>query len=161
MGDDGVGPAAIERLRAVGMGDGVRLYDAGLAVSDVLCELDPDDPLIVVDALRLGGRAGRTCRILLTDLRDQAAESGVAVSLHEMSVLPTLRMEELIGRRFRQVIVFGIEPKVLEWGEGLSPEVDEAMGGLVEDVCECAQELLENQRAAASCRGAACGEIWP
>ena len=45
MGDDGVGPAAIERLGARGVPRGVHLWDAGLAVSDVLGMLDPADPL--------------------------------------------------------------------------------------------------------------------
>ena len=161
MGDDGVGPAAIERLGVLPLDDGVRLYDAGLAVSDVLCRLDPDDPLIVIDALRTGGRPGRTCRVLLTDLQEQAAPGGLAISLHEMSVLPTLRMEELLGRKFRHVVIFGVEPKALGWSCGLSPEVDEAMGALVDAVRKCAQELVENETAAAPCAGAAYGEISP
>ncbi len=58
MGDDGVGPAAIEALRARGVDKRAELIDAGLAFSDVLCELEPTAPLVILDAVRGGYPAG-------------------------------------------------------------------------------------------------------
>jgi hydrogenase maturation protease len=131
MGDDGVGPAAAERLSARRLPPGVRVLDAGLAVSDVLGTLDPADPLIVIDAVRGGGAAGTVYEVRV----DPAAEGdadGTALSLHELSVLPALRLEAVTGRVFEDVTVLGVEPANVAWGEGLSPDVEEAVGRVVE-----------------------------
>jgi len=129
MGDDGVGPAVIAALERRGLPGGVHLYDAGLAVSDVLSALDPAAPLVVIDCLRSGGEPGDICEAALSDIADQRASSG-AMSLHEISVLPALRMECLIGREFRDVTIYGVEPKRIAWGKELSAEVAEAVDRL-------------------------------
>lgn len=134
MGDDGVGPAAIARLEARGTPAGVCLYDAGLAFSDVLGMLDPADPLIVIDAVRTGGRPGEVRRLGLDVLNVDAASAPAMLSLHELSVVPALRLEALAGRVFSDVTVLGVEPGVVDWGEGLSPAVADAVDRVVDDV---------------------------
>ncbi len=135
MGDDGVGPAAIERLKERGDREGVTLWDAGLAVSDVLGLMDPADPLIVVDAVRAGGEPGTVyeARIDVTADDEESAE-GAMFSLHEVSAVPALKLEAITGRVFGDVTVVGVEPAVVEWGEGLSPTVEAALGKLVDAV---------------------------
>jgi len=134
MGDDGVGPAVVARLEARGTPAGVCLYDAGLAFSDVLGMLEPADPLIVIDAVRAGGRPGEVHRLRLDVLNLDAAPVPAMVSLHELSVVPALRLEALAGRVFSDVTVLGVEPGVVDWGQGLSPIVAGAVEGLVDDV---------------------------
>ena len=135
MGDDGVGPAVVAALRRRDLPAAVRLFDAGLAAADVLSTLDPDDPLIVIDSLRAGGKPGATYRARLSDV-DWASAGGAGTSLHELSVLPALRMETLAGREFQDVTVYGIEPAVLNWGEGLSPTVRRAVDRLADTLAE-------------------------
>ena len=135
MGDDGVGPAVIAALERRGLPGGVHLYDAGLAVSDVLSTLDPADRLIVVDCLRSAGEPGDICEAALSDIVEQRGSSG-PVSLHEISVLPALRMERLIGREFRDVTIYGVEPERITWGDGLSVQVAEAVDRLAEMLAE-------------------------
>ena len=131
MGDDGVGPAAIAELRRRGVGRRAELIDAGLAFSEVLCDLEPSQPLIVIDAVRGRGRPGTVYQLRLDEL---AAEAGAPVSLHEVSVLPALRMEALAGRNFADVTVLGVEPAELAWGEGLSDGMADAMEELIRAV---------------------------
>ena len=145
MGDDGVGPAGIEMLRRSGMGDRAELIDAGLAFSEALCELDPLRPLVILDALRGGCAPGSVYRIALADLSPRDGSAGRGVSLHEISVLPALRMEALAGREFADVTIFGVEPDRIAWGEGLSRSVAEAMGGLVRAVCDYLDELAASE----------------
>ena len=155
MGDDGVGPAAIERLGARGVPEGVDLWDAGLAVSDVLGMLGPADPLIVIDAVRAGGRPGQIHRLRLDvpDL-DAPAERDM-LSLHELSIVPALRIEALTGRVFADVIVLGVEPAACEWGEGLSLAVADAL----EDVIDEILTHVRNEPAASEPAAAAAGHV--
>ena len=155
MGDDGVGPAAVERLLARGLPEGACAYDAGLAVSDVLGLLDPADPLVIVDAVKVGGQAGSIYEARIDLGADEEACKGEMFSLHEISALPALRLEAITGRVFSDVTVLGVEPGVVEWGEGLSPAVAAVLDRLVERVHACATRAL---RAAPGPRGqAACG----
>jgi len=160
MGDDGVGPAAIERLGARGVPEGVHLWDAGLAVSDVLGMLDPADRLIVIDAVRAGDRPGevRRLRLDVPDL-DAPAERDM-LSLHELSIVPALRIEALTGRVFGDVTVFGVEPAACEWGEGLSPAVAAALEDVVDEILtRVRNEPAAPEPAASKPAAAAAGHV--
>lgn len=147
MGDDGAGPAVIEALRRRGVPEGVNLYDAGLAVSDVLGQLAPAEPLIVIDAIRAGGEPGSIYKVRLDEMHPEEGSLTQCLSLHELSVVPALRIEALTGRNFTDVTVFGIEPATMAWGEGLSPAADDAVERL-------AKTILERLGARCACTGA-------
>lgn len=152
MRDDGIGPAAIERLRERGVPEGVCLHDAGLALSDVLTTLDPAAPLILVDAVRAGGPAGSLYKLPLDPLASDAdAGAGGMLSLHELSVVPALRLEALAGRAFADVTVFGVEPAEVAWGDKLSPAVAGAMDRLVDAVLNHAAAPRHHPGAACAC----------
>ena len=140
MRDDGAGPAAAAMVEA-GAPPGVHVWDAGLAVGDVIGTLDPEVPLVVIDAVRGGGEAGSIYRVDLDEYSPFDEAGGAMMSLHEVSVLPALRMEALSGRRFRKVTVFGIEPELVEWGEGLTGRVAAGLERLVEAVFDYLEAL--------------------
>ena len=141
MGDDGVGPAAVEALGARSdLPAGAALHDAGLALADVLGQLDPDVPMIVVDAVRGDQAPGAVYRVSLSELSDDGAAPGGPISLHEISVIPALRIEALTGRVFRDVTVFGVEPGSVAWGQGLSAPVAGALEKIITAVLQHADK---------------------
>jgi len=149
MGDDGVGPLAAQALLRGPLPEGAAVYDAGLAVSDVLGALDPSAALIVIDALRAAGPPGTVYQAQLEDMTLMEGTLAGLLSLHEISVLPALRIEAMTGREFRDVTVFGVEPASARWGEGLSAPVARAMRKLTGAVLEHAARKLESLLAAA------------
>lgn len=142
MGDDGAGPIAAEALQCRELPQGVCVYDAGLAVSDVLCGLDPDVPLIVIDALRAGGPPGSVYQAQMDDLALAEGTLSGCLSLHEISVLPALRIEAMTGREFKDVTVFGVEPESTGWGDDLSPTATAAVESLTDAVVEHIEKIL-------------------
>ena len=158
MRDDGVGVAAAEALTRRELPSWLHVYDAGLAVTDVLGGLDPGDPLIVIDAFRAGGEAGSIYQADLDDL--VLAEDTLVgqMSLHEISVAPALRMESLSGRSFENVTVFGVEPGDVDWGMGLGPAVAARLETLVEAVLECARRVFYDHAGSATEPCTAAGE---
>jgi len=127
MGDDGVGPAAVEAMRADAPAAKAELIDAGLAFSEVLCDLDPARPMAIIDAVRGGGAPGSIYRLTPAELAGETGSMASAVSLHEVNVLPALRMAALAGRSFDDVTIFGVEPESLGWGLPLSASVAQAV----------------------------------
>ncbi len=153
MGDDGAGPAVVEALRRRGAQRRVELIDAGLAFGEVLCDLEPDRAVVVVDAARGPGPAGSIYRLAPEELSDAAEGAAAGVSLHEVGVASALRLEALSGRAFTEVTIFGVEPGQLAWGEGLSPPVAEAVARLAERICrdlEATRDRRQAGRAAGS-----------
>ena len=136
MGDDGVGPAVIELLRRRDLSGHAELLEAGLAFSEILCDLDHRQPLVVIDAVRGGGLPGSIYRLGLDDLTAESGSMAAAVSLHEVSILPALQMEALAGRQFTDVTIFGVEADKIAWGEGLSVRVTKAADKLVQIICD-------------------------
>lgn len=139
MGDDGVGPATVEALRRRGEDRRAELIDAGLAFSEVLCDLEPDQPMVIVDALAGGGPPGAVYRLDLAELVVADGAPKAAISLHEVSILPALHMAALAGRGFTNVTIFGIEPETVMWQMKLS----EAAAAGVERVVQAVGRYLD------------------
>ena len=146
MGDDGVGPAAVEAFGRAGLGNEAELIDAGLAFSEVLCDHDPSRPMVIIDAVRGPGEPGSIYKLTPEELDGAKGSLASAISLHEVNVLPALQMSALAGRCFDDVTIFGVQPEKVEWGEGLSPAVRRAVKDLVRTV----RQHLEKYAACAA-----------
>ena len=146
MGDDGVGPKVIELLRDRGADERAELIDAGLAIGDVMCDLDPKQPLVIVDAVRGGNAPGSIYRLDPSQIDARTASLGAALSLHEVNVLPALHLEALTGRVFRDVTIFGVEPVGVAGGQALSPAVAEAARKVAEMISACLDRRAQSKQ---------------
>jgi hydrogenase maturation protease len=135
--DEGVGVHCIQRLADRVNAEEVNLVDGG-TTPDILSLVGTAiDKLIIVDAAVVGNEPGTIYRFSADDLASNAAQ---AVSLHELGVADNLKLMKVFGNCPRIVTIFGVEPKVIDYGMELSPELEEAMPRLVELVLE---ELIE------------------
>jgi len=126
--DEGVGIHLIEKLRKMGVAEGVELIDGGTSILDLLPRVEDVSKLIVVDAIKLGGEPGRTYRIFVDDFLLQGIEG--ITSLHQMGVVQTLALTRKMGM-LPPTVIIGIEPKEITYGLELSPEVEREMGKMV------------------------------
>ena len=118
--DEGIGIHAVKALQKMQLPDNVTIIDGGTS-PDILACTRGGDKLIIVDAARAGGEPGAIYRFQPDDL---IAERGAAVSVHELSVPQNLRLMLLSGNEPSEVVIIGIEPKEIEWGIELSPELE-------------------------------------
>ena len=118
--DEGIGIHAVKALQKMQLPDNVTIIDGGTS-PDILACTRGGDKLIIVDAARAGGEPGAIYRFQPDDL---IAERGAAVSVHELGVPQNLRLMLLSGNEPSEVVIIGIEPKEIEWGIELSPELE-------------------------------------
>jgi hydrogenase maturation protease len=133
VADDGVGMAVCDRLEKSALPQGSRLRPLAEGGIKLLNELEGEDLLIVVDAVKLGGPPGKVHALDWTALpRDTASRGAQGVGLREALEVGRRVFPE---RMPRQVVLVGVEGKVFEpMGAPMSPEVNAAIEPAVQRV---------------------------
>jgi hydrogenase maturation protease len=127
LGDEGVGVHLIRELDQEELDYvNLKLIDGGTS-PEISALVEGADKVIIIDAVKGGGEPGTIYRL---DIGEIAMDSPMRLSLHQMNILDSLRMLDLIGKRPRSVVVIGIEPKNLDLGLDLSPEIEAKMAEL-------------------------------
>jgi len=138
MQDDGVGVHVARALSETSLPEGVAVIDAGTD-PDVAFDLGGVDRVIVIDATRGGEAPGTVYRFPASD--GVGAEGGRR-ACHDVGFLQTLRDVAAAGDA-PQVVIIGVEPKVIDWGLDLSPAVAASVPRAIEVV---RQELRRSDR---------------
>ena len=118
--DDGFADAVLKRLAEMELPEQVELFDAGTSAIDLMDVFHDRDMLIVLDAVRGGQEPGTLYRF-----SPQEVESGALPmnSLHQVGLLETLKLGELVDCKPKQTVVIGCQPQNTGLGIGLSDKV--------------------------------------
>ncbi len=133
LGDEGVGVHLIQKLREMQLGEGIELVDGGTSLLDFIPQAEDVSKLIIVDAVKLGGKPGTTYKICVDDSLLKCAKG--MISLHQLGVVETLAIAQKMGK-LPHTIIIGIEPKEIGYGLELSPEVERETGKMVNLILE-------------------------
>lgn len=147
MGDDGLGPRAIELLaQSFTADDGVEVLDGGTLGLMLLPTIVNADALVLVDAIRTGGEPGTLVR-----LEDDAIPRNVntRISPHEIGVVDLLGGALLTGHRPERTLLLGIVPEDVSFRVGLSPAVEAGIPELLEAIVSVARQWGHPFRRAA------------
>lgn len=123
-GDDGFALAVLEELEKLDLPESVELFDAGTSAIDLMDIFNGRRKLIVLDAVR-GGQAPGT----LYRFSPEEVESGALPmnSLHQVGLLETLKLGELVDCKPASTVVIGVQPEATALGIGLSVPVQQAV----------------------------------
>lgn len=122
-GDDGVGLVVVRKLRVrppanaairEENGEGASLIEAWQGASVV----------VLVDAVQSGGKAGTIHRV--DAVRQRIPSRFFHYSTHAFGVAEAVELARTLKQLPPRLIVYGIEGKNFQSGEGLSPEVENA-----------------------------------
>ena len=130
--DEGVGVHAVRELKGRGLPAHVEVIDGGTYLMDLLSVIQEAERIIVIDALRGGGKPGTVYRVTPDDLM---AETERTLSLHQVGLLEVLGMVRQLGGEPHAVII-GVEPKEISWGMELTPEVEAKLPRVIDAVFE-------------------------
>jgi hydrogenase maturation protease len=134
--DEGVGPAAVERLKVEPLPARVALLDAGTDLVAAMMEFADAGHVFLIDAMRAGGAPGTIYRLPLEELEGRAKAGASDLSAHGLGVVEAVGLARAAGMRVPPTVVLGVEPGEVAFGEGLSPAVEAAMQSLVAAVRE-------------------------
>jgi hydrogenase 3 maturation protease len=132
-GDDGFGPELISRL---GEGMPFKTIDAGEMPEDCLDQVIALKParVLIADAVAFGGKPGEAVL-----LEPESLGKRITVSTHQLPLMMFIRLirDRLPGAEIR---VLGLQPRSIELGRGLSPQVDKSMDMLAQIITGAAAQ---------------------
>jgi hydrogenase maturation protease len=132
MGDDGLGLAALERLRATWeLPADVELVDGGTWGLNLLPVIEDATHVLLLDAIDTGAAPGSD--VLL--LRDQLPRFLAAkISPHQVDLRDVLAVAELRGTLPEHTVAIGLQPARVELSDALSAVLSARLDELVQAV---------------------------
>ncbi len=146
--DEGVGVKAIKELEKMDFPEGVEFVDGGTAGYGLIPMIEGASKLIVIDAVDADAEPGTIYRFTPEDVAADDKAPEARFSLHDVGLIEALQLAKFMGNDC-ETVIFGIQPKSLEWGLELTPELQEKLPRLLELV---AVEI----RSSLDARGAEC-----
>ena len=132
MTDDGVGVRVVQRIqREYRFPPEVKILDGGTLGLDLLPWLEGVEQLLMVDAVETGWEPGTVVRLVGEEL---PIALKTKLSPHQMGLQDLLAVAELQGFSPREMVLWGVQPAVLEMGMELSLPVAAQLDELVERV---------------------------
>ena len=135
--DEGIGVHLVQKLAGTVDSTKVDLIDAGTSPEFMSLLGGNIDKLIVVDAVKAGNEPGTIYRLSPDNLD---LDSRPRFSLHDIGVLDNLKTMALLGRLPKSTVIIGVEPKTIEFGLDLSPEVEEKLPKIIDLVLKEIEE---------------------
>ena len=129
LSDEGVGVHVVRKLMEMALPPRVEVVDGGVRGLGLMGTVAGADCLIVIDAVRGGGPPGSIYRFDVEDLTK--SPQMYKMSVHEVGILDVLHVSRLVGQTPNTTII-GIEPKSLEMGMDLSPEIQAKVPRVIE-----------------------------
>ncbi len=132
--DEGIGIHAIQRILGENrlgekrLDEDLEIIDGGTAGLALLYYLEGVDKLVIIDAVETGGPPGTIVRLAGDRI---PAYMALKVSPHEITLPDFLAAAQLRDLYPKEVIVWGMQPRSLEVGVELSPDVEARLDTLV------------------------------
>jgi len=126
--DEGIGCHVAHALEEIPLPD-VKIIDGGTC-PDVLQFVEDADKLIIVDAVKGGGTPGQIYRFHLEDI---TLEQKPFLSLHDVGLVDNLMLIQP-WHNINEAVIIGVEPREINWGLELSPELQEKMPQIIDTI---------------------------
>lgn len=146
IGDEGVGCKTVEEIsRRYTLPPAVECVDGGTAGFELLSMIDSKEHVILIDALRNDMEPGT---VMMVEGEHVPKAFHARTTPHQLGICDVLAAAQLTETMPKHLTLYGIEPKSLDVGIGLSPEVEAGMektiGAVVEQLRHFGYEVKSN-----------------
>ena len=126
MADEGVGCRIIERFLAqADKFPAVDFIDAGTGGLSILHLLAGRNKVVIIDCAYMDLSPGTIKRFTPDDV--QSVKKLAHLSLHEVDIIKVIDLAKQLGQYPDEVIIFGVEPKIIEQRQNLSEVIIEKL----------------------------------
>jgi hydrogenase maturation protease len=139
LSDEGVGVHVATELMKMDLPQEVSVVEGGTDGFGLLNIITEADRLIVIDTVKGGGAPGSIYRFNIDKV--QSCPSGFKMSVHQIGILEVVNLSGLIGKTPHTTVI-GIEPKSLDIGMELSPEIKAKIPRIIELVLAELKNLI-------------------
>lgn len=129
LSDEGLGIRFLDEMAKKRTPENVELLEGGTAGLELVYLIQEVDFLIIIDAINAKAEPGALFRFQPGDLK--VFPEKYEVSFHQIGIIEVLTMAKVLGQA-PQTLIFGIQPKSLEWGMDISPEIQALFPRLVD-----------------------------
>jgi len=133
LSDDGVGIRVVEEIkRILGERDGIYFDTGNINSLHILDAIQGYDKVVIVDAIKKGGKPGTLYHIPLEELEPTIHHT----SLHTINLATAIDLGKRLSREMpTEISIYGIEVKDTErFSENLTPELEKRVPEIVEEV---------------------------
>jgi hydrogenase maturation protease len=134
MGDEGVGVHVIERLLAgYKIPNEVQVLDGGVLGMDLLYYLEGIENLLLIDAVEAHKEPGTIIRL---EGDEVPAFLSMKISPHQVGVPDMLAVAKIKGVYPKRIVLWGIQPQILDMGLEMSPLIESKVDTLVNNAVD-------------------------
>lgn len=131
LSDEGLGVRFLKELENMELPENVELLEGGTAGLELVHLIQEVDFLIIIDALNAQAEPGALFRFHPGDIK--VLPEQYEVSFHQIGILEVLAMAKVLGQA-PKTLIFGMQPKSLDWGMDISPDIQALFPRLTEFV---------------------------
>lgn len=131
--DEGIGIHTLRELELQKLPSNVRLHDGWVAGIDLLDVIQAADKLIIIDAVDAQSEPGAVFRFEPHEVAEMIQKH--KSSLHQVDLFETLKIAKFLDK-CPETVVIGVQPKVIDWGLELTPELQAMIPKVIEIVWE-------------------------
>jgi hydrogenase maturation protease len=139
-GDDGIGAAVLEQLETRAVPEHVTLVDGGTPGFETVLLWQGYERVIIIDAADMDGAPGVWHRFTPDDVRLQSRDLYLRGTLHYVGLAEALNLGAALHMLPPEIIIYGIQPRSIDWDIGLSPELI----AVIPTVCDNIMEVLNH-----------------
>jgi hydrogenase maturation protease len=129
LSDEGLGVHLLNELTKMSLPENIELLEGGTAGLELVHLIQEIDFLIIVDAINANDEPGSIFRFQPEEIN--VLPERYEVSFHQVGIMEVLAMASILGHA-PQTLIFGIQPKSLEWGLELTPEISKVFPKVID-----------------------------
>ncbi len=131
--DDGIGIHVINEMTNYNLPDNVELFDGGTLGIDLLPWIEGREYLVLIDSIKADHPAGTIFRFHPQDIDyDDAPKT----SIHQLGLVDSLKMSSILGHAPKEVVIFAVQPAIIDWGEELTEPLEKVVPKVIRLVLE-------------------------
>ncbi len=128
--DDGIGIRIVEELEKLDFFENVEIIDGGTSGADLIFLSKECSKIIIIDAIDAGQNVGDVVNINISDVEKFIKRDYKSLSLHELNLADILKLIKALKINI-DISIIGVKPKKMDFGDRLSPEIEEKIPEII------------------------------